>query len=75
MIGWYELLGNPNTYLIEPPILIGMNGFLYQVPVYPGAACITVDLHESDKIHALLGPLLINIELCLNSTQDHAIEG
>ena len=52
-----------------------MNGFPYQVPVYVGAACIKVDLHESDKINALLGPLLINTELYLNSTQDHAIEG
>jgi len=75
VIGWYELLGNPTTYIIEPPILIGFNGVLYEVCVYAGAACITVDLHKSDKRNALLGPLLINTELCLISTQDQAIEG
>ena len=39
------------------------------------AACITVDLHESDKINTLLGPLLINTELYLISTEYHVIEG
>ncbi|CAB5506594.1 hypothetical protein AZO1586I_1636, partial [Bathymodiolus thermophilus thioautotrophic gill symbiont] len=28
--------------------------------VYAGDACITVDLHESDKRNVLLGPLLID---------------
>ena len=59
VICWYELLGNQTTLLIEPPIIIGINGVLYEVRVYAGAACIIVDLHESDKINALLGPLLI----------------
>ena len=54
VIGWYELLGNPTNWLIEPPILIGINGVLYDVRVYAGAACITADLHESDKRNALL---------------------
>ena len=74
MIGWYELLGNPTTSLIEPPILIGIDGVLYEGGVYVGADCITVDLHESDKRNALLGPLPINTELYLISTQDHVIE-
>ena len=52
-----------------------MNGVLYVVPVYDGAACITVDIHESNKRNALLGPLLINTELYLISTQDRVIEG
>jgi hypothetical protein len=40
--------------LIEPPILIGINCVLYEVCVYAGDACITVDLHESDKRNVLL---------------------
>jgi hypothetical protein len=31
-----------------------------EVCVYAGDACITVDLHKSDKRNALLGPLLID---------------
>jgi len=54
------LLGNPTFLLIEPPILIGINCVLYEVCVYAGDACITVDQHESDKRNALLGPLLID---------------
>ena len=60
MIGSFELLGNPTFYLIAPPILIGINCVLYEVCVYASDACITVDLHESDKRNALLGPLLID---------------
>jgi len=52
-----------------------INGVLYEVRVYAGATCITVDLHESDKINVLLGPLRINTELYLISTQNHAIKG
>jgi hypothetical protein len=59
VIGSYELLGNPTFKLFEPPILIRINCVLYEVYIYAGDACITVDLHESDKINALLGPLLI----------------
>jgi hypothetical protein len=44
---------------MEPPIVIGINCVLYEVCVYAGDDCITVDLHESDKKNALLGPLLI----------------
>ena len=57
------------------PILIGNNGVLYEVRVYASDAFITVDLHESDNRNALLGPVLINTELYLISTQEHAIEG
>ena len=39
---------------------MGINCVLYEVCVYAGDACITVDLHESDKRNALLGPLLID---------------
>ena len=60
VIGSYELLGNPTFKRIELPILIGINCVLYEVCVYAGDACITVDLHESDKRNALLGPLLID---------------
>jgi hypothetical protein len=42
------------------PVLIGINCVLYEFCVYAGDACITVDLHESDKRNALLGPLLID---------------
>jgi hypothetical protein len=47
-----------------------INGVLNEVRVYAGAACISVDLHESDKRNALLGSLLIynKTELCLIST-------
>ena len=42
------------------PILIGINCVLYEVCVYAGDACITVDLHESDKRIDLLAHLLID---------------
>jgi hypothetical protein len=45
---------------LAPPILIGIKCVLYEVCVYAGDACITVDLHESDKRNVLLGPLLID---------------
>ena len=60
VIGSFELLGIPTFSLIEPPILIGINCVLYEVCVYAGYACITVDLHESDKRNDLLGTLLID---------------
>ena len=59
---------------MEPTILIGIDGVLCEVRVYAGADCITVDLHESDKRYALLGPLQINPELYLISTQYSVIQ-
>jgi hypothetical protein len=38
----------------QPQMLI--NCVLYEVCVYAGDACITVDLHQSDKRNVLLGP-------------------
>ena len=52
---------------------MGIYVVLYEVCVYAGADYITVDLHQSDKGNALLGPLPINTELCLISTHDHVI--
>ena len=57
------------------PILIRNIGVLYEVRVYAGAACITVDQDESDNINPLFGWIPVDTELYLISTKEHAIEG
>ena len=59
---------------MEPTILIGIDGVLYEVRFYAGADYITLDLHESDKRNALLGPLPINSEYYFINIQGHVIE-
>jgi hypothetical protein len=48
------------TLSVSTFMMFKQQSVLYEVCVYAGDACITVDLHESDKRNVLLGPLLID---------------
>jgi hypothetical protein len=52
-----------------------INCVLNEIRVYSDDGCITVELHQSDNINVVLGPLLINTYLYLINAKFHAIAG